>query len=113
LGALRRRPEVRWRRTVADLKSLIVLQAEIIDAAVKVLQPGGIFGYATCSPHLSETRIAVSEALKRHPEMEVVDVSDYLHPDLRTTGVDRGNMTLWTHRHNTDAMFLSVLRKKN
>ena len=113
LGALRRRPEVRWRRTVADLKTLVVLQAEIIDAAVKVLQPGGIFGYATCSPHLSETRIAVSEALKRHPEMEVVDVSEYLHPDLRTTGVDRGSMTLWTHRHNTDAMFLSVLRKKN
>ena len=113
LGALRRRPEVRWRRSVADLKALVVLQSEIIDAAIGVLEPGGIFGYATCSPHLSETRIAVSEALKRHPDMEVVDVTQYLHPDLRSTGVDRGSMTLWTHRHNTDAMFLSVMRKKN
>jgi len=112
LGALRRRPEVRWRRTVSDLKALVVLQSEIIDAAVGVLEPGGIFGYATCSPHLSETRIAVSEALKRHPDLEVVDISEYLHPDLRSTGVDRGSMTLWTHRHNTDAMFLSVMRKK-
>ena len=113
LGALRRRPEVRWRRSVADLKALVVLQSEIIDAAIGVLEPGGIFGYATCSPHLSETRIAVSEALKRHPDLEVVDVTQYLHPDLRSTGVDRGSMTLWTHRHNTDAMFLSVMRKKN
>ena len=113
LGALRRRPEVRWRRTVADLKALVVLQSEIIDAAVGVLEPGGIFGYATCSPHLSETRIAVSEALKRHLDLEVVDVAQYIHPDLRSTGVDRGSMTLWTHRHNTDAMFLSVMRKKN
>lgn len=113
LGALRRRPEVRWRRSVADLKALVGLQSEIIDAAVGVLEPGGIFGYATCSPHLSETRIAVSEALKRHPDLEVVDVTQYLHPDLRSTGVDRGSMTLWTHRHNTDAMFLSVMRKKN
>jgi len=112
LGALRRRPEVRWRRNVADLKSLVVLQSEIIDASLSVLQPGGIFGYATCSPHLSETRIAVSETLKRHPEMEVLDVSPYLHPNLRETGVDRGSLTLWTHRHNTDAMFLSVMRKK-
>ena len=113
LGALRRRPEVRWRRSVADLKALVVLQTEIIDSAINSLQPGGIFGYATCSPHLSETRIAVSEALKRHPDMEQMDVSKYLHPDLQSTAVDRGNMTLWTHKHNTDAMFLSVMRKRN
>jgi len=112
LGALRRRPEVRWRRSIADLKSLVVLQSEIIDSAISVLSPGGIFGYATCSPHLSETRIAVSEALKRHPEMEPVDISKYLHTDLQSTAVDRGNLTLWTHKHNTDAMFLSVMRKK-
>ena len=112
LGALRRRPEVRWRRTVADLKSLVVLQSEIIDSAIQVLEPGGIFGYATCSPHLSETRIAVSEALKRHPQMEAIDVSPYLHSDLKNSAVSRGNMTLWTHLHNTDAMFLSVMRKR-
>jgi 16S rRNA (cytosine967-C5)-methyltransferase len=112
LGALRRRPEVRWRRTVADLKSLVVLQSEIIDSAIQVLEPGGIFGYATCSPHLSETRIAISEALKRHPQMEAIDVTPYLHTDLRNSAVSRGNMTLWTHLHNTDAMFLSVMRKR-
>ena len=112
LGALRRRPEVRWRRTVADLKSLVVLQSEIIDSAIQVLEPGGIFGYATCSPHLSETRIAVSEALKRHPAMEAIDVSPYLRSDLKNSAVSRGNMTLWTHLHNTDAMFLSVMRKR-
>jgi 16S rRNA (cytosine967-C5)-methyltransferase len=112
LGALRRRPEVRWRRTVADLKSLVVLQSEIIDAAISVLEPGGLLGYATCSPHLSETRIAISETLKRHPDMETVDVTPFLHPDLHASAIDRSSMTLWTHRHNTDAMFLSVMRKK-
>jgi 16S rRNA (cytosine967-C5)-methyltransferase len=113
LGALRRRPEVRWRRSVSDLKALVFLQSEIIDAAIDVLEPGGVFGYATCSPHISETRIIISETLKRHPEMEPVDITEFMHPELRTTGVDRGNMTLWTHKHNTDAMFLSVMRKKN
>lgn len=113
LGALRRRPEVRWRRNVSDLKDLVVLQSEIIDAAIDVLEPGGVFGYATCSPHISETRIVISESLKRHPEIEPVDITEFMHPELRLTGVDRGNMTLWTHKHNTDAMFLSVMRKKN
>ena len=113
LGALRRRPEVRWRRTVADLKSLVVLQEEIIDAAIDCLKPGGVLGYATCSPHLSETRIAVSQSLKRHPDMELVDLTPFIDPNLRANAIDRGALTLWTHRHNTDAMFLSVLRKKN
>jgi 16S rRNA (cytosine967-C5)-methyltransferase len=111
LGALRRRPEVRWRRNVSDLKSLVLLQEQIIDAAIAVLSPGGILGYATCSPHLSETRIAVAETLKRHPEMELVDLDEYVHPQLRDSAIDRGSLALWTHRHNTDAMFLSVLRK--
>lgn len=113
LGALRRRPEVRWRRNMSDLKELVVLQSQIIDAAIDVLEPGGVFGYATCSPHISETRIAISESLKRHPEMQPVDITEFMHPELRFTGVDRGNMTLWTHKHNTDAMFLSVMRKRN
>ena len=112
LGALRRRPEVRWRRSVSDLKNLVLLQTQIIDSAINSLAPGGFFGYATCSPHLYETRIAVSETLKRHPDMESVDLSQYLHADLRESAIDRGNMTLWTHKHNTDAMFLSVMRKK-
>jgi 16S rRNA (cytosine967-C5)-methyltransferase len=111
LGALRRRPEVRWRRNVSDLKSLVLLQEQIIDAAITVLSPGGILGYATCSPHLSETRIAVAETLKRHPEMELVDLGEYVHPQLRDSAIDRGSLALWTHRHNTDAMFLSILRK--
>lgn len=111
LGALRRRPEVRWRRSIGDLKSLVLLQKEIIDAAIAVLSPGGVLGYATCSPHLSETRIAVAETLKRHPEMELVDLSEYVHPQLRESAIDRGSLALWTHRHNTDAMFLSILRK--
>jgi 16S rRNA (cytosine967-C5)-methyltransferase len=113
LGALRRRPEVRWRRTVADLKSLVFLQEEIIDAAIDCLKPGGILGYATCSPHVSETRIAISQALKRHPDMELVDLTPFIHVNLRADAMDRGALTLWTHRHNTDAMFLSVIRKRN
>jgi len=112
LGALRRRPEVRWRRNLGDLKALVTLQAEIVDAAIAAVLPGGIVGYATCSPHLSETRIAISQALKRNPEMEVVDLTQYIHPDLHDSGMDRGSLTLWTHRHNTDAMYLSILRKK-
>ena len=111
LGALRRRPEVRWRRTVADLRELTQLQRELSDAAISVLADGGFFGYATCSPHLAETSIAVSDVLRKHPELELVDLQPYLPADLNSAMRDK-SLSLWTHRHETDAMFLAVFRKK-
>ena len=110
LGALRRRPEVRWRRTVADLRELTLLQRELVDSALSVLEVGGIFGYATCSPHLAETRIQVADLLRKHPEMELVPVDPFLPSNL-TEGSEGGSLTLWTHRHGTDSMFLALFRK--
>ena len=111
LGALRRRPEVRWRRTVGDLRELTQLQRELSDAAISVLEDGGFFGYATCSPHLAETSIAVSDILRKHPELVLVDLQPYLPPGLNEAMRDK-SLSLWTHRHETDAMFLAVFRKK-
>jgi 16S rRNA (cytosine967-C5)-methyltransferase len=111
LGALRRRPEVRWRRSVTDLRELTQLQRELADGAISVLREGGYFGYATCSPHLAETSIAVSDILRKHPELELLDLQPYLPKTLEAALRDK-SLSLWTHRHETDAMFLAVFRKK-
>jgi 16S rRNA (cytosine967-C5)-methyltransferase len=110
MGALRRRPEVRWRRSLSDLRELGVLQREISDAAISILNRGGIFGYATCSPHLAETSIAVADILKKHPELEQIDIQPFMPLGLEG-GVRDKSMALWTQRHNTDAMFLALFRK--
>ena len=112
LGALRRRPEVRWRRTVQDLRGLLVLQRELSDAAISVLNPGGVFGYATCSPHFSETSGEVLRILKDHPDLEQIEVSQYLPPHLEGAVRDK-SLSLWTSKHGTDAMFLALFRKRS
>jgi 16S rRNA (cytosine967-C5)-methyltransferase len=112
LGALRRRPEVRWRRTVQDLRGLLVLQRELSDAAIAVLNPGGVFGYATCSPHFSETSGEVLRILKDHPDLEQIEVSQYLPPHLEGAVRDK-SLSLWTSKHGTDAMFLALFRKRS
>lgn len=112
LGALRRRPEVRWRRQVSDLRALTQLQRELSDAAISVLENGGFFGYATCSPHLAETSIQVKDILTNHPELELIDLTQYLPAGLHGAIRD-GALSLWTHRHETDAMYLAVFRKKD
>lgn len=111
LGALRRRPEVRWRRTLKDLAPLLQLQSEIVEAALGVLEPGGIFGFATCSPHYAETTAQVQSILKNHDELVLVDISAYLPEGLE--GSNRGGaLSLWGHLHNTDSMYLALFRKR-
>jgi 16S rRNA (cytosine967-C5)-methyltransferase len=110
LGALRRRPEVRWRRTVQDLRGLLVLQRELSDAAISVLNPGGVFGYATCSPHFSETSGEVLRILKDHPDLAQIEIAQYLPANLHGALRDKA-LSLWTSKHGTDAMFLALFRK--
>lgn len=111
LGALRRRPEVRWRRSVQDLRELTQLQRELLDGAYEVLESEGVLAYATCSPHLAETQVQVMDLLKRHPDLEQIPIDDLMPMNLE--GATRsGSMTLWTHIHGTDAMFLALFRKR-
>jgi len=110
LGALRRRPEVRWRRSVKDLRELTQLQRELIDSAFSVLEIGGVIGYATCSPHLAETRVQVMDTLKNHPQLELVNIADYL-PKSLSNACEGSALTLWNHRQGTDSMFLAIFKR--
>ncbi len=109
LGALRRRPEARWRRQPADLPGLTRLQGELLTAGVTALRPGGLLAYVTCSPHLAETVVPVSDALRRHPDLEQLDARPLL-PGVPDLG-DGPAVQLWPHRHGTDAMYLALLRR--
>jgi 16S rRNA (cytosine967-C5)-methyltransferase len=111
LGALRRRPEVRWRRTVQDLRVLTELQLGLANAAISTLKDDGVFGYATCSPHFAETLGQVKMILKNHPELEQLDVTPFLPANLHGAVRDK-SMALWTSVHDTDSMFLALFKKK-
>jgi 16S rRNA (cytosine967-C5)-methyltransferase len=109
LGALRRRPEARWRRGPADVPALAKLQRELLAAAIALTRPGGVVLYATCSPHLAETVGVVGDALRRHPVC-ALDARPLFEPV--STGLGEGPYAqLWPHRHGTDAMFAAALRR--
>jgi 16S rRNA (cytosine967-C5)-methyltransferase len=110
LGALRRRPEVRWRRTLQDLRALTALQRELIQSAILALNVGGILGYATCSPHLAETSIQVADIKKKFDNVEQITVEPFMPSNLEG-GVRQDAMSLWTHRSGTDAMYLALFKK--
>jgi 16S rRNA (cytosine967-C5)-methyltransferase len=108
LGALRRRPEVRWRRTPDDVPPLTALQTDLLDGALSSVRPGGVVAYVTCSPHTAET-VAVVDAAAARDDVAVLPVAP-LFPEM--PGVARGSYgQLWPHRHGTDAMFMALLRR--
>ncbi|WP_343572829.1 rRNA small subunit methyltransferase B [Mycobacterium sp.] len=110
LGALRRRPDARWRRQPADVPALTKLQRELLAAAIALTRPGGVILYATCSPHLAETVGVVGDALRRHP-VSALDTRPLFEP-VADLG-DGPYVQLWPHRHGTDAMFAAALIKLN
>ena len=112
LGALRRRPEVRWRRTLQDLRELTALQRELIESAISALNVGGVLGYATCSPHLAETSIQVADIKKKFTNVEQITVDPFMPQNLEG-GVRDQAMSLWTHRAGTDAMYLALFKKRS
>ncbi|MGW7290372.1 RsmB/NOP family class I SAM-dependent RNA methyltransferase [Streptomyces sp. NPDC054847] len=113
LGALRRRPEARWRRRPSDLEGFAPLQRELLREALKAVRVGGVVGYATCSPHLAETRVVVDDVLRGRGgpavEAEWVDARP-LMPGVPALG-DGPDVQLWPHLHGTDAMYLALLRR--
>ena len=92
LGALRRRPEARWRRRPEDVAPLQALQRELLASAIDAAKPGGYVVYVVCSPHLAETRDVVAAAAG----VTVLEAAQ-----------------LWPHRDGTDAMFVARLRKNS
>lgn len=115
LGALRRRPEARWRRRPQDVATLATLQRELLASGIEATRAGGVIGYATCSPHLNETRFVVQDVLKKRDDVELEDARplflDGAGAPLPELG-DGPYVQLWPHVHGTDAMFLAVLRKR-
>ncbi|MDF3045002.1 MAG: methyltransferase [Ornithinibacter sp.] len=115
LGALRRRPEARWRRSPSDVAELAPLQRALLASALDAVAPGGVVGYATCSPHVAETRFVVADVLKRRSDVELDDArplfTDTAGAPLEGLG-EGPFVQLWPHVHRTDAMFFALLRRR-
>ena len=115
LGALRRRPEARWRKQPRDVADLAELQFALLKSAVAALKPGGVLAYVTCSPHLGETRVAIQSALRKLGDsVTLLNTQDVLAAVTREPLdlPEARHVQLWPHRHGTDAMFIQLLEKR-
>lgn len=110
LGALRRRPEARWRKSESDLRDLNPLQEELLMAAIDSTRSGGVICYVTCSPHVDETQGILGSILEQRSDVALEDARP-LFPGVSDLG-SGPTVQLWPHVHGTDAMFFALLRRR-
>jgi 16S rRNA (cytosine967-C5)-methyltransferase len=109
LGALRRRPDARWRRDQGDAQRLQHLQVALLDTAINATRRGGVTTYVTCSPHPMETTDVIGRAISARPDVVLEPVAG---PLANIPGIGTGSHAqLWPHLHDTDAIFVQSLRR--
>ena len=110
LGALRRRPEARWRKKPSDLKELVAIQHNLLESAYQLLSTDGIIAYVTCSPHLLETKAQVANFMADHEDIKILNIGSL--PSANKAGINTdGTVQLWTHLNQSDSMFIAFLQK--
>lgn len=111
LGTLRRNPDLKWRQTETDIAELTTKQANILEAAAKLVKPGGRLVYATCSLLREENEGIVEAFLAAHAEFSLGDAAQVLAQ--HKIALDTGAMLrLLPHEHGTDGFFAAVLERK-
>jgi 16S rRNA (cytosine967-C5)-methyltransferase len=112
-GAVRRKPDIRWRVSEEDLERLPREQEAIAARAMELVAPGGRLVYATCTLFADENERVVERLLARGG-FELVLVKEIVGAEraLAITDPSGSFLKLAPHRHGTDGFFAAILRRK-
>jgi 16S rRNA (cytosine967-C5)-methyltransferase len=111
LGVIRRNPEAKWRVTPEDVARLAATQKSLLKNAMRMLRPGGVLLYSTCSTTLEENEAVVRDFLSRHPHCVLENLNE-IFPQYRGLFTEEGMFRSWPHRHGMDGFFSARIRKK-
>jgi len=107
LGVLAKRADLRWQREPSDIQELLALQDDLLDAAARLVEPGGVLVYSTCTIEPEENEQRIEAVLDHHDDFELESAEAFLPED---TVSDAGFLSTLPHRHRTDGAFAARLR---
>jgi 16S rRNA (cytosine967-C5)-methyltransferase len=110
LGTVRRNPDLKWRQGPRAVTEMAAKQRLILDAAARLVKPGGRLVYATCSLLQEENEAVVDAFLDTHPPFARVNSSEILH--RHGVELDTGlYFRVFPHAHGMDAFFAGVFER--
>jgi 16S rRNA (cytosine967-C5)-methyltransferase len=109
-GTLRRNPDLKWRHDAQAIKELAAKQRRIVEAAARLVKPGGRLVYATCSILSEENEVVVDAFQAAQPGFRALSCTALLA--AQRIGLDTGQrLRLWPHRHATDGFFAAAFER--
>src|ERR1051326_4399022 len=110
LGVLRKKPDIRWKREPEDIPRLVKQQMSLLENAARLVLPGGVMVYSTCSTEPEENSQLVRSFLAKHPEFTLEDASRFVNKAVVTA---EGFVETFPHRHHIDGSFAARLVKSH
>ncbi|MBN1592372.1 MAG: 16S rRNA (cytosine(967)-C(5))-methyltransferase RsmB [Candidatus Coatesbacteria bacterium] len=108
-GTIRRRPEIRWRFNLSNLKKLATLQLNLLESCKGLISPGGLLIYSTCSIEPDENERVVAKFLKQNSSFKIAPLDGL--PEQLSGASGKMGITLRPHLHDCDGMFFSLIRR--
>jgi 16S rRNA (cytosine967-C5)-methyltransferase len=108
LGVLSKKPDIKWKRDAGDIAKLALIQSEMLDNAARLLKPGGVLVYSTCTMEPEENQDVVRAFLQRHLEFQLEPATHFVNHDLVNP---EGFVETFPHRHAMDGSFAARLVK--
>jgi 16S rRNA (cytosine967-C5)-methyltransferase len=109
LGTLRKKPDIKWKREPEDIKRLVRQQYSLLESAARMLKPGGVLVYSTCTTEPEENSELVHSFIRAHPEFSIEPANNFVNKSVVTA---EGFIETMPHRHQIDGSFAARLLKK-
>ncbi|WP_293203231.1 16S rRNA (cytosine(967)-C(5))-methyltransferase RsmB [Paenibacillus sp.] len=111
LGVIRRKPDVKWTKSVEDIVEISSLQRELLDRVAPLLKPGGILVYSTCTIESKENEDMVADFLGRHPEYQAIETSAWSQPEVANWKTVNGGIQILPQHADSDGFYIARLTR--
>ncbi|MDA3860791.1 MAG: 16S rRNA (cytosine(967)-C(5))-methyltransferase RsmB [Melioribacteraceae bacterium] len=109
LGTLTKKPDIKWRRDISDIRKLAELQPRLLEKGASLLKPGGELVFSTCTIEPEENYYVIKQFLEKHKEFEIVNANNYFDKSLVS---DNGFVETYPNVHGIDGAFAVKLKLK-
>ncbi|OAB30341.1 16S rRNA (cytosine(967)-C(5))-methyltransferase [Paenibacillus macquariensis subsp. defensor] len=112
LGVIRRKPDLKWTKTTADIEEIASLQYEMLEKVSPLLKVGGILVYSTCTIEPQENEEMISRFLDNHPEFGLPVDEPLSWSELhKMTGSQGQGIQILPQHFRSDGFFIARMQR--
>jgi 16S rRNA (cytosine967-C5)-methyltransferase len=112
-GVIRRKPDLKWRKSETDIREIVNLQQALLESVAPLLKSGGILVYSTCTLNRAENEQIINWFLRKHPHFLASPDFPSSFPEPLRSNVDKalGSIKILPHEYDSDGFFIARLRR--